>query len=244
MSHFPPAVVLLDSNPWRQQGSLSTTDPRDVYIFGINNTKNINLNLHDISVGDDVDLRLYSDSNGNRELDSNDQILSSSTNASNADDSINYLASEGIYFAVLDRYTLGSQGNADYHLDLSAGTFNLLPREINIGQLFRGGSGPQSFNNWVGSTDTLDTYAFSLPRVGSGSFHLVNIGLTGLTNDADIRIIQDFNNNRTVDPGEEIDSSANFGSSPESMTLGLDGGEYFVQVYQWRGNTNYQLTFS
>lgn len=243
MSNFPPAVVLLDSNPWRQHDSLSAIDSRDVYIFGIDSTKNINLNLHDISVGDDVDLRLYRDSNGNRELDSNDQLLSSSTNA-NTDDSINYLASEGTYFAVLDRYAPGSQGNADYHLDLSAGTFNLLPREINIGQLFRGGSGLQSFNDRVDNSDTVDTYAFSLPSVGSGSFHLVNIGLTGLTNDADIRIIQDFNNNRIVDPGEVIDSSTNFGSSPESMTLGLDGGEYFVQVYQWSGNTNYQLTFS
>ena len=90
----------------------------------------------------------------------------------------------------------------------------------------------------MGSDDTVDTYAFSLDF-----YEGTNISLSGLSSDADIRLIRDSNSNGIVDANEVIESSTGLGSRSESIT-GIDtSGDYFVQVYQYSGNTNYTLSF-
>ena len=221
----------------------------DVYTFELDETRSINLNLHNITTGDDADLYLYrDDGDGVFEL-IQDQLLESSLRFNNSDDSINYLAEPGSYFAQVERYAPGSQGRLDYELNLSAtpdtpsstDAPNLLPNEIDVGNVFS--SGPQTFSDWVGDTDTADTYAFSVPNLGFG-IYLADISLTGLSNDADIRLIEDGNSNDIVDQGEVIGSSINVGSLDESIIIGLDEGDYFLQVYQYSGDTNYDLIFA
>ncbi len=213
----------------------------DLYTFSISETSSINLNLHHISVGDDADLSLYQDSNGNGLFDENDELLASSDLGGDADESINYLADPGDYIAVVKRYDLGSQGHLDYELDLSATSTlplpdqapNLLSREVNLGIL----SGETTSLDWVGNTDTSDTYAFSLGEGG------VNISLSELSSDADMRLIEDYNGNNIIDLDEVLASSINGGSESESISGIEDPGDYFLQVYQYSGDTNYQLTF-
>jgi hypothetical protein len=74
-------------------------------------------------------------------------------------------------------------------------------------------------------------------------FEGVNLSISGLSSDADIRLIQDTNNNRIVDAGEVIRTSSNGGSSIDQISAIEQSGNYFVQVYQFSGETNYQLTF-
>jgi hypothetical protein len=252
-NQFDYNIGSLDSTPVQRSTHLKKgTYENDVYEFNISVTRNINLSLHNITSGFDADLYLYRDSNGNGVIDATDTLIQGSYRGRNADDAINVRAKTGTYFARVKFYSGGSGANLNYDLDISATSINpsstdapnLLPREVDVGRLFSGGGGPQSFTDWVGDTDTVDTYAFSLPGVASGSIHLVNIQLENLISDADIRLIEDSNSNGIVDAGEVFDFSVNGGTAPESMTVGLTGGDYFLQVYQYSGDTNYQLTFA
>ena len=237
MTTFNYDLGSLNSTP-TQDGSYLQSGWSDVYEFDISGTRNINLSLNNISAGDDADLSLYRDSNGNGILDSGDIRVSSSSLSGNSDDSINYRASSGTYFARVDYYDYGSNGRLDYDLDLSA-TYtgqatNTVAVESDLGDL----SGDVSRYGWVGNTDTTDTYEFDL-----GLFEGVNIRLSGLSNDADIRLIQDRNNNGIVESSEIIETSALGYTSSESIS-GIDlSGTYQLQVYQYSGDTNYQISF-
>ncbi len=230
----------------RNNYSVSAADPIDVFEFDIVGTRNINLSLHDISVGDDVDLRLFRDVNNNGLFDANDRqfgLLASSRRGGNNDDAINYQATSGTYFAQAERYAPGSVGSASYSLDFSSTPVtglssqrasNLLAEEVRVGNL----SGDRLLTGNINNANTSDVYSFSL-----GFYEGVNISLTGLTADADIRLIRDANGNQQVDAGEVLRTSTRGGSLSESLA-GVDlSGDYYLQVYQYSGNTNYNLTF-
>ena len=232
----------LDSTPTERSTFLENgTYENDVYEFDISGTRNINISLNNISAGDDADLSLYRDSNDNGVLDSSDELLTGSYRSGNADDGINYRASEGTYFARVNLYNGGSDSLLNYDLDLSAtypgSPSNVVAVDEDLGTL----NGDITRYGSVGDTNTVDVYEFEL-----GVLQGVNISLEGLSSDADIRLIQDRNNNGVVDSDEIISSSFNAGSSSESISqfqdIGLSG-TYQLQVYQYSGNTNYQLNF-
>ncbi|MFN6558426.1 MAG: PPC domain-containing protein [Nostoc sp. ChiSLP01] len=222
--------------------SFETPSPSDVYKFQINSTRNVNLSLNDISAGDDSDLRLFRDVNGNGVLDASDRangLVASSRNASNFDDSINVRANAGTYFAEVSRFS--GSGSVTYDLDWSATTpnstsdfSNLLPKEFELGNL----SGDVTRIGSISDKNTADVYHFSL-----GSFEGVNITLNGLSNDADIRLIRDFNRNGRVEAGEEIARSINSGITSDVISNINNAGDYFLQVNQFQGSTNYTLAF-
>lgn len=115
---------------------------------------------------------------------------------------------------------------------------NTLNTAHDIGSL----SATYTTSNFVGSSDTSDFYGFSLD--GTSNF---NLSLTGLSSDADVRLIQDLNGNSIFDYdlGEQI-AYSNFGSTfDESINLqSLAAGDYFVQVYQYSGDTDYNLNLT
>ena len=218
----------------RNNFSLTADDPKDVFEFRLNGTRNINIAVTDISTGDDADLRLFRDSNDNGVFDSADQQIASSRRGGNNDDSIN-LADQvtGLYFAQVERYAPGSSGSVSYDIALSTSDpSNILHTEQDFGNL----SADRSRTGFVSNTDTTDTYEFSI-----GFYEGVNISLTGLSSDADLRVIQDFNNNGLVDSGEVIGTSTSGGSLSELISDIDLSGDYFVQVYQFSGDTNYTL---
>ena len=93
------------------------------------------------------------------------------------------------------------------------------------------GSSTTSYTDWVGSTDTNDYYRFSLAN--SGNF---NLNLTGMTADADVQLLNSS--------GSLIASSTNDGTASESITGQLSAGTYYIRVYPYSGDTNYNLSVS
>jgi hypothetical protein len=102
----------------------------------------------------------------------------------------------------------------------------------------------KTFHGSLSDSNTTDVYSFHLLRsdpFGVGS-DTAAFTLSGLSDDADIRLINDFNNNRIVDAGEEITRSQLSGVQDESI-LNVGAGNYSLQVYQFSGSTNYTVNF-
>ncbi len=211
--------------------TVSSTDTADTYHFNLSNTSNFNLSLTGLS--NDADVRLIRDANNNGFIDSGEEITRSSRGGS-LDESINFSSlSAGSYFAQVYQFS----GDTNYTLRLSTqNPSDLLATETNIGTL----SGTRTFSDSVNSTDTSDIYRFSL-----GASSNFNLTLTGLSNDADVRLIRDANNNGIFDAGEEMARSSYTGTGSEWISQSsLAAGNYFVQVYQYSGDTNYNLSVS
>jgi serine protease len=101
-------------------------------------------------------------------------------------------------------------------------------------------SSPQTFTNQVSPLHADEYYKFTLS--GRSSF---NLGLNGLSADADVQLIQDINGNGAVDNGEQVAISQLGGSSPESIAKTLNSGSYYIHVYPYgNSTTNYNLTVS
>jgi hypothetical protein len=222
----------------RNNFTLTTSDITDVFKFRTTSTSNLNLSVTDISVGD-PELVLFRD-NGNGIFDSGDQVVDLSAKSFNRDESINNRENAGTYFAQVIRGA-ASSGTISYDFAVSAttpnstsGFSNLLPREFELGNL----SADVTRSSLINDGDTTDTYQFSL-----GLFEGVNITLSRLLADADIRLIRDFNNNRIVDAGEEVARSTRGGTTSDVISNIRQSGDYFLQVQQFTGNTGYDLTF-
>jgi len=211
---------------------VGNSDPQDIYSFSVNTPSNFNLALTNLST--DADVRLIQDNNNNGIIDAGDVEVARSELFDNLDESINLSSLEtGNY--LVDVYQF--EGNTNYTLALSTtNPSNLLPTEFNLGNL----NGNQTFNGFVDSRNTVDTYQFSLDTTRS-----FNLFLSGLSADADVRLIQDANNNGLVDFGEEIARSELTSNSDESISDdSLAAGDYLVQVYQFQDNTDYTLGLS
>lgn len=92
----------------------------------------------------------------------------------------------------------------------------------------------QTFSDWVGDTDPNDYYRFSVTAPT-----LFTLSLNGLTNnaDADVAIL---NSTRA-----RVAVSANGASANEIIPgIELAIGSYYILVYRYAGNTDYNLTFS
>ena len=252
---------LLNSTPqqrstYLRQGSYEN----DVYEFDISGTRNLNLSLHDITSRDDADLYLYRDSNSNGLLDATDSLIQYPYVGGNADEAINVRAEAGTYFARVNLYSGGSDGRLDYDLDLSATptyqASNLLAKEKTLGNISLGTilySDPNrtrtiTRSEWVGNADTCDLYSFTTSSRGDGV--RLNASLTGLVSgsDIDIRLVRDFDRDQIVDASEILASSTLGSNSNESFSYYLDNSystyDHFIQVYQYYGNTNYNLSMT
>lgn len=98
----------------------------------------------------------------------------------------------------------------------------------------------QTITDTVSSFEANDLYRFSLK--GRSSF---NLTLDGLSEDADVRLIQDKNANGKFEKGETIAYSNNGGTLSESISRDLAAGTYYAEVYPY-GNieTSYRLSIS
>jgi len=93
------------------------------------------------------------------------------------------------------------------------------------------GSTPTTFRDWVGSTDTLDYYRFTLNQAS-----VVNFSLTGLSANAQLGL-RDAN-------GTWLAWDWRSGTASESITRELNAGTYFIEVRQGSGFTTYNLNAS
>jgi hypothetical protein len=70
----------------------------------------------------------------------------------------------------------------------------------------------------------------------------VSLRLSGLSQDLDLRLVRDSNNNGIADSGDLIFASRNSGTAVDQINRSLRAGTYFAQVYQFGSNSsNYQL---
>jgi hypothetical protein len=231
----------LSATPFVASNSVGSSDTSDTFSFSLSSPKDINLALTGMSA--DADVRLYRDVNNNGVIDAGDTLIGSSANGGNNDEAINVGPEPaGNYLVQVYQFS----GNTKHDLRLSAtdqGTpSNLLPTEVEVGTL---SSTTRTFSDSVGGNDTADVYHFIVPRTGN-----FTLSMTGLSSDADVRLIHDTNSNLAVDtspsPSEVIGSSTHGGSTSESITANnlTAGDNYFVEVYQYSGNTNYNLSMS
>jgi hypothetical protein len=209
--------------------SVGSTDTSDIYRFSLGATSNFNLSLTGMS--NDADVRLIRDANNNGIIDTG-EVIASSTRGSNSDESINNSSlAAGTYFAQVYQFS----GDTNYTLRLSTTSpSNLLPTETNIGTL----SSTRTFSDSVNSTDTSDIYRFTVNQSG-----IFTANLAGLTGDADVRLIQDRNNNGQIDQGEVLAWQWERGTGSESIRHFLNSGNYFMQVMGYNNQTaNYSLS--
>jgi Clostripain family/Bacterial pre-peptidase C-terminal domain len=89
--------------------------------------------------------------------------------------------------------------------------------------------------------DTQDFYRFNLTKTSNFS-----LSLSGLSADANVEMIKDFNLNKSINDGEVIASSSASGTVPGSISiLGLEAGDYFVRVTPFGdAATNYTLSLT
>jgi methionine-rich copper-binding protein CopC len=105
---------------------------------------------------------------------------------------------------------------------------NTLAAARNLGTL---GTTTQTFNDWVGNTDTNDYYKFVL-----GGTRNLRLSLTGLSADADVQVLNSA--------GSELRSGTNGSATSEAINLdNLAAGTYYVRVYPGSSGaqTNYSL---
>jgi len=104
---------------------------------------------------------------------------------------------------------------------------NTLSTAYNVGTL----SGSRNVTGWVGSTDYQDYYRF---YVGTTSNFRLN--LTGLSADADVQLLNSA--------GSVVQGSYWSGTGSELISRQLGAGTYYARVYQYSGNTNYNLSLN
>ncbi|MCC5606412.1 pre-peptidase C-terminal domain-containing protein [Nostoc sp. CHAB 5834] len=86
------------------------------------------------------------------------------------------------------------------------------------------------FQNSLSSSDIRDTYRFTV-----GSSSIVTLGLDGLSNNADLRLLNSS--------GGSLYTSTNSGTTPESIRGNIAAGTYYAQVLG-TSITNYNLSLS
>lgn len=94
----------------------------------------------------------------------------------------------------------------------------------------------------VDATNTSDFYRFTIGQSG-----IFTAGLTGLTGDADVRLIQDANNNGAIENGEILAWQWERGTKDESVRKFIAPGSYFVQVMSYNNQAadfNLSTTFT
>jgi Clostripain family/Bacterial pre-peptidase C-terminal domain len=196
---------------------VGSTDTNDYYKFSIGSPSNLNLSLTGLTADADVQL-----------LNSTGTVITSSTAAASASESIISQLNTGTYYVRVYPYS----GSTNYNLSLSATAVpDLAGNTLTTARAITVGTTPTTFSDWVGSSDTNDYYKFTLVQTSN-----FNVSLNGLTSDADIQLL---NSTGTV-----ISSSLSSGVTEDTITQQLVAGTYYVRVYPYSGNTNYNLNVS
>ncbi|GET36092.1 pre-peptidase C-terminal domain-containing protein [Microseira wollei] len=222
-------------------GFVGNDDPTDVYRFTLGSASNVNFTLSGLSA--DADLVLIQDVDDDGVLGEDlhiqeAEIIGLSELEGTASETIDTLLQAGTYFIQVEQY----EGDTNYNLGLNITPFapptdtapNTIPTARNLGLI--GGTVP-AISEYVGSADTIDYFKFTLNTQSD-----LELELSDLTGDADVRLIRDANNNGVVEDEEEIDFSDAIGDDDEYIFApDLAAGDYFIEVEQFDGEVTYDL---
>lgn len=189
-------------------GAVSAAVSSNYFRFQISNPSNFNLSLTGMT--GDADVELLDLGTG--------QSIAASRNPGAIDESIFRQLTPGLYAIQI----LGYEGaSTSYRLTLSAtgadvDPGNTLSTARDLGELSRAF---RTRGDSVGNTDPTDYYRFELRESTS-----INLSLTGLQGDVDVRLL-DIG-------GTEITRSENSGTTNEAINRVLNPGIYYLQVYR------------
>ncbi|OKH38321.1 hypothetical protein NIES2119_09800 [[Phormidium ambiguum] IAM M-71] len=222
---------------------VGNVDTQDIYRFALSSSSNLNVSLQDLSA--DADLQLIQDTNGNGIVEENEAI-ESSTSLNNASEAIAINAlPAGTYFIAVNQY----EGDTTYNLSLSASPPISRPArtaDSSVNDAEVNNSAVLSKSGQVNATNPENDYSFTVNESG-----IFTANLTGLTGDADVRLIRDFNGNGKVDSvadrngngfidNDEIEVVAwqwERGTASESIRAFLQPATYVLQVKSFNQQT-------
>jgi hypothetical protein len=219
-------VEFVDFNDWD-----------DYYRIHIQNPSSLNLSLE--GIGGDADLSLIQDLNQNGFVEYN-EIIDVSYSFTNSEQINITNLSPGFYYVRVSQWS----GATNYTLSLTTNPItptlpdfagNNLPTARFIGGL----ETPQTFSDFVSNGDPIDFYRFDLAADSN-----LNLNLDQLTADADVAVIRDINGDGLYNYTEILQTSTNSGIAPETLSANLIAGSYYVAVFQYEGDTPYNLTVS
>jgi hypothetical protein len=203
-------------------GVLSASNTRDSYTFSLSSTQSLNIALTGLSADGDIRLFRGASMNGNIERT---EVIAESLNASFNNDLINRTLGPGNY--IVDVFQGTTNANTAYNLNLS---INNPANTFNLGSL----NSAQTFGGTVNSINTVDRYRFTLSSTSD-----LNLTLGGLSQDADLYLGRDSNNNGSIDAGEQIAfSDRAFHLSETIRQISLIAGNYVAEVRQFNTNSN------
>jgi hypothetical protein len=216
------------------------TDPSDCYKFTLAAPGRITATLNGTT--SNADVYLYRDTNNSGSLDSGETLTYSILNGTSTD-TFTDLRDAGTYFVtVVPGSTFYDRTNYSLGLNVQTTASAVDPGETlgtatDLGMV----RGIRTVADFVGDTDPSDRYKFTLAAPGR-----ISVTLSGLTDNADIYLYRDANNNGSIDSGETVAYSTRSGSSDDTLTAALTTGTYYVSVNSGSifDRTNYSLTLS
>lgn len=222
------------------RGKVGKQDGSDYFRFDLSEAGNVNFTLS--KVRQNADLRLFNSSGVELTRATNDgsssRFISQQLNAgtyvigvsSNSNSTVRY----NLEMSALGQITTGSVTNSPTFGGSGSGsgsTSNGNPGG-NLASAENVSSAVFSRNQTVGGDSRYDFYRFNVNQAGAFSANL-----TGLTGDADIRLIQDRNNNNQVDQDEVLAWQWEWGNANETIRRFVQPGTYYLQVAGY-GNQN------
>lgn len=224
-------------------GGISNRDTSDIYQFSLNQTSSVSVLLNGLTANQNIGVRVIRDRNGNGII-SDDEVIFSSTNFNSSAPFLNLAGlGAGTYFVQVYQNSSGSISPYNLRLTTTAGRGvapepnNLPSQAFNMGTL----NGSRNFKGTISTRginpNSVDYYQFT---IGGFSNSTVNLNLTGLNANADLRLLD--SSGITV-----LQSSANAGNASETIRRSLAPGVYYVEVLANINDsiiTNYNLDLS
>jgi hypothetical protein len=220
--------------------AVGSRDSSDYYEFTLDEISQVNLTLTGLEEA--AQLTIVADLDNDGMLDYDETIAGEYSGAA-ADRSLTEILVPGTYAVRV--YTADNDDNTDY--TLTASTTPQPPSNttdpgenfnsaLNLGRL----SGTQIFTDAVGGFDSSDYYQFKLDQTSEVSF-----SLTGLTEPAQLYLVQDQDNDGTLySYYETIEGEYSGEAVDRSISTTLSPGTYaiLVDAYYSDHNTGYTLT--
>jgi hypothetical protein len=213
-----------------------STDAADYYKFTLDENSSFGWQIQDLESS--TTISLIRDVNKNGGIDSGDTLNSFSERVGRVS---NRELEAGEYFIGIEQSTL-STGDSNYTLQLDitpvpdntdSNPGNDLNTALNVGSI----SGQKILKDFVGTTDTLDYYKFTLDQNGAFGWQIQDLdGTLGVT------LIKDIDKDNGIDTGEELQSF--FDNETGVFNRQLEAGEYIFEVERSSlsdTNNNYTL---
>ncbi|MBW4513716.1 MAG: pre-peptidase C-terminal domain-containing protein [Timaviella obliquedivisa GSE-PSE-MK23-08B] len=218
-----------------QQRVGGRSDRQDFYQIDLTTDGAIDLSLRDLRR--DADLIL---------LDKNSNELARSSTDGRSNESIRQSLKAGTYFVQVSPFS----SRVKYTLAMAADSSGVITSSPLPGNPTSNPNGNSTVNSGSMQSSPIFSQSGQVSAAKSSDFYRFNVNqsgvftanLTGLTGDADVRLVQDANNNGAIDQGEVLAWQWERGTASESIRKFVGTGNYLLQVMNYNNQTaNYSV---